>query len=97
MSVDATVGATNVLPLGYGYDISANRIAQSSGSDNLDYAVDNSSRLVEEDLNRFVERSPSRFQAGTVAQCAVDPVAGFPDSGVVNKADVSQFTPEWQG
>jgi ribose transport system substrate-binding protein len=27
----------------------------------------------------------------------VDPVAGFPDSGVVNKADVSQFTPEWQG
>jgi hypothetical protein len=24
-------------------------------------------------------------------------VAGFPDSGVVNKADVSQFTPEWQG
>jgi ribose transport system substrate-binding protein len=28
---------------------------------------------------------------------AVDPVAGFPDSGVVNKADVSQFTPEWQG
>jgi ribose transport system substrate-binding protein len=28
---------------------------------------------------------------------AVDPVAGFPDGGVVNKADVSQFTPEWQG
>jgi len=28
---------------------------------------------------------------------AIDPVAGFPDSGVVNKADVSQFTPEWQG
>jgi len=27
----------------------------------------------------------------------IDPVAGFPDSGVVNKADVSQFTPEWQG
>ncbi len=31
------------------------------------------------------------------ASGAVDPVAGFPDSGVVNKADVSQFTPEWQG
>jgi ribose transport system substrate-binding protein len=36
------------------------------------------------------------IQTGKVSG-AVDPVAGFPDSGVVNKADVSQFTPEWQG
>jgi ribose transport system substrate-binding protein len=36
------------------------------------------------------------IQSGKVSG-AVDPVAGFPDSGVVNKADVSQFTPEWQG
>jgi ribose transport system substrate-binding protein len=35
-------------------------------------------------------------QNGTVSG-SVDPVAGFPDGGVVNKADVSQFTPEWQG
>ena len=36
------------------------------------------------------------IQTGKVSG-AVDPVAGFPDGGVVNKADVSQFTPEWQG
>ena len=36
------------------------------------------------------------IQSGKVSG-AIDPVAGFPDSGVVNKADVSQFTPEWQG
>jgi len=35
-------------------------------------------------------------QTGKVSG-TVDPVAGFPDGGVVNKADVSQFTPEWQG
>jgi ribose transport system substrate-binding protein len=28
---------------------------------------------------------------------AVDPVAGFPDGGIVSKADASQFTPEWPG
>lgn len=28
---------------------------------------------------------------------AVNPVASFPDNGVVTKADASQFTPEWQG
>ena len=28
---------------------------------------------------------------------AVDPVAGFPDAGVVTPGDVSQFTPEWPG
>ena len=36
------------------------------------------------------------IQTGKVSG-AVDPVAGFPDNGVVNKADVSAFTPEWQG
>jgi ribose transport system substrate-binding protein len=36
------------------------------------------------------------IQTGKVSG-TIDPVAGFPDSGVVNKADVSQFTPEWQG
>ena len=36
------------------------------------------------------------IQTGKVSG-SLDPVAGFPDSGVVNKADVSQFTPEWQG
>jgi ribose transport system substrate-binding protein len=36
------------------------------------------------------------IQTGKVSG-SVDPVAGFPDGGVVNKADVSQFTPEWQG
>jgi ribose transport system substrate-binding protein len=36
------------------------------------------------------------IQTGKVSG-TIDPVAGFPDSGVVNKADASQFTPEWQG
>jgi ribose transport system substrate-binding protein len=36
------------------------------------------------------------IQTGKVSG-SIDPVAGFPDSGVVTKADVSQFTPEWQG
>lgn len=36
------------------------------------------------------------IQTGKVSG-AIDPVAGFPDSGVVNKADASAFTPEWQG
>jgi ribose transport system substrate-binding protein len=36
------------------------------------------------------------IQTGKVSG-AIDPVAGFPDGGVVNKADASAFTPEWQG
>ncbi|HEX4089838.1 MAG TPA: sugar ABC transporter substrate-binding protein [Trebonia sp.] len=36
------------------------------------------------------------IQTGKVSG-AIDPVAGFPDGGVVNKADVTAFTPEWQG
>jgi ribose transport system substrate-binding protein len=28
---------------------------------------------------------------------AINPVASFPDNGVVTKANASQFTPEWQG
>jgi ribose transport system substrate-binding protein len=35
-------------------------------------------------------------QDGTVGG-AIDPVAGFPDQGVVTKADARQFTPEWNG
>jgi ribose transport system substrate-binding protein len=31
------------------------------------------------------------------ASGAINPVASFPDNGVVTKADASQFTPEWQG
>ena len=27
----------------------------------------------------------------------IDPVAGLPDSGVVTKANASQFTAEWPG
>ena len=36
------------------------------------------------------------LQSGTDSG-AVDPVAGFPNAGIVTKADVSQFTPEWPG
>jgi len=36
------------------------------------------------------------LQNGTVSG-AVNPVASFPDNGIVNKADVSNFTPEWPG
>ncbi len=36
------------------------------------------------------------IQSGTDSG-AVDPVAGFPDAGVVTAGDVSQFTPEWPG
>jgi ribose transport system substrate-binding protein len=36
------------------------------------------------------------LQDGTVSG-AINPVASFPDNGVVNKADVSNFTPEWPG
>ena len=43
-----------------------------------------------------VKAMVAAIQTGKVSG-AIDPVAGFPDSGVVNKADVSQFTPEWQG
>ena len=31
------------------------------------------------------------------ASGAVDPVAGFPNNGIVTQADASQFTPEWPG
>ena len=43
-----------------------------------------------------VKAMVAAIQTGKVSG-AIDPVAGFPDSGVVNKADVGQFTPEWQG
>lgn len=36
------------------------------------------------------------IQTGKVSG-AINPVASFPDNGVVTKADASQFTPEWQG
>jgi ribose transport system substrate-binding protein len=36
------------------------------------------------------------LQTGKVSG-AINPVASFPDNGVVNKADASNFTPEWQG
>ena len=36
------------------------------------------------------------IQTGKISG-TIDPVAGFPDNGVVTKADASQFTPEWQG
>jgi ribose transport system substrate-binding protein len=36
------------------------------------------------------------LQSGT-SSGAVDPVAGFPDGGIVTKANASQFTPEWPG
>jgi ribose transport system substrate-binding protein len=36
------------------------------------------------------------IQTGKVSG-AINPVAAFPDNGVVTKANASQFTPEWQG
>ena len=36
------------------------------------------------------------IQTGKVSG-AINPVAAFPDNGVVTKANVSAFTPEWQG
>jgi ribose transport system substrate-binding protein len=36
------------------------------------------------------------LQTGKISG-AINPVASFPDNGVVTKADASQFTPEWQG
>jgi ribose transport system substrate-binding protein len=36
------------------------------------------------------------LQNGTVSG-AINPVGSFPDNGVVDKADVSNFTPEWPG
>jgi len=36
------------------------------------------------------------LQTGKVSG-AINPVGSFPDQGVVNKADVSNFTPEWPG
>ena len=36
------------------------------------------------------------LQSGKVSG-AINPVASFPDNGVVTKADASQFTPEWPG
>jgi hypothetical protein len=31
------------------------------------------------------------------ASGAINPVGSFPDNGIVDKADVSNFTPEWPG
>jgi len=43
-----------------------------------------------------VQALVSALQTGKVSG-AVDPVAGFPDGGVVTPGDISQFTPEWPG
>jgi len=43
-----------------------------------------------------VQALVAAIQSGKVSG-AIDPVAGFPDGGVVTKADASQFTPEWPG
>jgi len=43
-----------------------------------------------------VQALVAALQSGK-ASGAIDPVAGFPDGGIVTKADAAQFVPEWPG
>jgi hypothetical protein len=67
VSTDVAQGATDILPITYGYDRNGNRLAVATGADTFYYTVDAANRLVQEDVNRFVERSLDRFKKGTVS------------------------------
>jgi ribose transport system substrate-binding protein len=89
-ALSTTDKADHVLLVGYGASAAAVAGIQS-GAVYSDVAQAPSAEGTD-----AVKALVAAIEAGKVSG-AVDPVAGFPDSGVVNKADVSQFTPEWQG
>lgn len=65
LSSDTAQGSTDILPMAYGYDENGNRVGVTTGTDSYDYTVDATNRLVQEDINRFVERNFERFKLGT--------------------------------
>jgi ribose transport system substrate-binding protein len=80
----------HVLLVGYGASAAAvSGIESGAVFSDVAQAPASEGRLAVEALIKAV-------QGGTDSG-AVDPVAGFPDGGVVTKADASQFTPEWNG
>jgi ribose transport system substrate-binding protein len=89
-ALSTTDKADHVLLVGYGASAAAVAGIQS-GAVYSDVAQAPSAEGTD-----AVKALVAAIETGTVSG-AIDPVAGFPDSGVVNKADVSQFTPEWQG
>ena len=89
-ALSTTDKADHVLLVGYGASAAAVAGIQS-GAVYSDVAQAPSAEGTD-----AVKALVSAIETGKVSG-AIDPVAGFPDSGVVNKADVSQFTPEWQG
>jgi ribose transport system substrate-binding protein len=89
-ALSTTDKADHVLLVGYGASAAAVAGIQS-GAVYSDVAQAPSAEGTD-----AVKALVAAIQTGKVSG-AIDPVAGFPDSGVVNKADVSQFTPEWQG
>ena len=90
MTAFTTGHITKVMLVGYGASAAA-VAGVESGAIYADVAQAPASegRLAVEALIKAV-------QQGTVSG-AIDPVAGFPDQGVVTKADAKQFTPEWNG
>jgi ribose transport system substrate-binding protein len=89
-ALSTTDKADHVLLVGYGASAAAVAGIQS-GAVYSDVAQAPSAEGTD-----AVKALVAAIQTGKVSG-TIDPVAGFPDSGVVNKADVSQFTPEWQG
>ena len=89
-ALSTTDKADHVLLVGYGASAAAVAGIQS-GAVYSDVAQAPSAEGTD-----AVKALVAAIESGKVSG-TIDPVAGFPDSGVVNKADVSQFTPEWQG
>jgi len=89
-ALSTTDKADHVLLVGYGASAAAVAGIQSGA------VFSDVAQAPSAEGNDAVKALVAAIQTGKVSG-AVDPVAGFPDSGVVNKADVSQFTPEWQG
>ena len=75
-AIDTVRGTTDLLPMSYGYDPASNRVGLAVGDDTFDYGVDDAGQLIEECINRFVQRRYEHFRTGTGTGLDVDAATG---------------------
>jgi len=76
MSLTTRQGTTEMLKLEYGYSMASERIAMRHNRDTWEYGLDKLGRLVEEAVNRMVDRSPERLALGEFERTELDTAEG---------------------
>ena len=76
VAMETTRGTEQVLSMGYGYDQASNRVGMVVGDDTFDYGVDDAGQLIEECINRFVQRRHEHFRTGTATGLDLDATTG---------------------